>query len=134
MLKEITDILDLKDINNDLIDTNYIENEFINNSFFKVLVYLINNTVVGYTYYYDIYDRIEIEMIYVRKDYRKRNSASSMLEEIINKNKEITLEVDEKNLPAINLYKKFGFNKYAIRQNYYSNGNDALLLGINKEE
>ena len=50
---------------------------------------------------------------------------------LINISKDITLEVRESNYPAINLYKKFGFTKLAIRKNYYKN-EDALLMGTKK--
>ena len=39
----------------------------------------------------------------------------------------INLEVNSKNQPAINLYKKFGFEQVGRRKNYYKDG-DALLF------
>ena len=41
--------------------------------------------------------------------------------------KDITLEVKIDNVPAISIYKKFGFKKVAIRKNYY-NGTDGILM------
>ena len=38
------------------------------------------------------------------------------------------LEVSEENKSAINLYKKCGFNKAAIRKNYYKNSNGILMM------
>ena len=40
----------------------------------------------------------------------------------------ITLEVNEKNLPAIHLYKKRGFETVGIRKKYYDNKFDAYIM------
>ena len=39
----------------------------------------------------------------------------------------ITLEVNEKNIPAIKLYKKYDFKSVAKREKYY-NGVDGILM------
>lgn len=41
--------------------------------------------------------------------------------------KKINLEVNEKNIIAINLYKKFGFEQVGLRKKYY-NDQDAVLM------
>jgi len=55
-----------------------------------------------------------------------------MLEFLIDKAKEncilITLEVNEKNLSAITLYKKYGFQIVGIRKKYYNNISDAYIM------
>lgn len=44
---------------------------------------------------------------------------------------EINLEARSKNLTAIQLYNKFGFNKVGIRKNYYKlPDDDAILLSL----
>lgn len=57
---------------------------------------------------------------------------SLLLEGLINKAKLssilITLEVNEKNLPAIHLYEKYGFEKVGIRKKYYDNKYDAYIM------
>lgn len=57
---------------------------------------------------------------------------SLLLEGLINKAKSssilITLEVNEKNLPAIHLYEKYGFEKVGIRKKYYDNKFDAYIM------
>ena len=42
--------------------------------------------------------------------------------------KSITLEVNENNLPAINLYSKFLFKKLGIRKKYYNNKDNAIIM------
>lgn len=55
-----------------------------------------------------------------------------MLEALIEKAKEtstlITLEVNEKNISAINLYKKYGFQIIGTRKKYYDNNFDAYIM------
>ena len=43
---------------------------------------------------------------------------------------QINLEVAEKNLVAINLYKSFNFQKVGLRKNYYKNGDNAILMTL----
>ena len=43
---------------------------------------------------------------------------------------ELTLEVSETNLPAINLYTKFGFKNLGIRKNYYGVNNNAIIMTL----
>ena len=50
-----------------------------------------------------------------------------MLEELIKKDKDITLEVKQTNEIAIKLYKKYSFKQVAIRKGYYNNI-DGLLM------
>ncbi|MDU3153939.1 MAG: GNAT family N-acetyltransferase, partial [Anaerococcus hydrogenalis] len=60
--------------------------------------------------------------------------ASYMLEHLINSSRnlkisKIWLEVSTKNIPAINLYEKFGFEKIRLRKNYYSlTHEDAFIM------
>lgn len=119
-------------INSILISEEQIINNLKNNPFGAYLLYQKDKKIVGYLYYSKIYDRIEVNEIEVLEIYRRQNIASSMLEYLlINISKDVTLEVRESNYPAINLYKKFGFTKLAIRKNYYKN-EDALLMGTKK--
>ena len=42
--------------------------------------------------------------------------------------KNIFLEVDEANFPAISLYQKNGFTNIGTRPHYYDNGNNAIIM------
>ena len=42
--------------------------------------------------------------------------------------KNIFLEVDESNFPAISLYSKCGFRNIGTRPNYYENGHNAIIM------
>jgi ribosomal-protein-alanine N-acetyltransferase len=49
---------------------------------------------------------------------------------VCNKNsiENLTLEVRESNIYAMELYRKLGFKKGAVRKAYYEDGEDALLM------
>lgn len=111
---------------------NELKNEFINNPYTKVLVFIENNKVIGFIHINEIYDRYEINNIFVLDEYRKKGIASQLMDNIIKLGKDtgiinITLEVRKDNVNAINLYKKYGFVEKAIRKNYY-NGIDGILM------
>lgn len=126
-------IIEVSKDNISLLDKEFISKKNIkkdleNNPFGKVLVYIENEEVVGYIYYSDIYDRAEINQIEILEIHRNCGKASKLIEkmlELVEKN--ITLEVNKNNIPAINLYKKFNFKELALRKGYY-NGEDAILM------
>ena len=105
--------------------------EYKNNPFMKIVVYLIDDKVVGFINYYEIYDRIEIANFNVLDYFQNNGIGTKLINYVINKYKEkyknITLEVRKDNEKAIKLYKKVGFKEKAIRKNYY-NGVDGILM------
>jgi ribosomal-protein-alanine N-acetyltransferase len=130
MIKEITNI---EDINNSFINYEYINNEYNNNPYFKLLV-IEEKKVIGYLYYSEIYERIEINQIEVEESYRNKGYGTKLLDYLINNSdKSITLEVRKDNYPAIALYKKFNFKEVALRKNYY-NGIDGILMERKREK
>ena len=69
-------------------------------------------------------------------EYRKKGIASTLINEMLKLCKEhqttcIMLEVRINNIPAQKLYSKFDFFEYTTKQNYYEDGEDALLMGRN---
>lgn len=95
-------------------------------------IYEKNNKIIGFINYDVIYEKAEIEYIYVEKKYRNSNIGTELLNEAMNNMKKrdvesVTLEVRSNNQIAINFYKKNGFKKVAIRKRYYKNI-DAILM------
>ena len=119
--KEIIQISDKKDI---------LEEE---NPFSKYLVYIYENNVIAFCYYYEIYDKLEISYIFVKDEFWEERVFSIKLNKyLIENNKDkynITLEVKKDNINAIKLYKKFGFKEVALRKGYY-NGIDGILMEL----
>ena len=95
-------------------------------------VYKDNDNIIGFINYDIIFDKAEIEYIYVVDEYKKKGIGTKLLNKMIEDLKEnnvdsITLEVRSNNDKAIKFYKKNGFNEVARRPNYYGNV-DALLM------
>lgn len=90
------------------------------------------NDIVGFAGMNIVLDEAHIANIAVRKDLRNLKIGSKLLKALINeastKAQSITLEVNEKNLPAICLYKKYGFETLGKRKNYYNNQDDAYIM------
>lgn len=92
-----------------------------------------NQEIVGFAGILKIIDEINIMNIVVRKDKRQEGIGSKLLNAIFEitkklKAQSITLEVNEKNLPAIKLYQKFGFEQVGVRKKYYHNKDNAIIM------
>ena len=93
-----------------------------NNSIYFVAI--SNNEIVGFAGIKVIIDSADIMNIVTKKSYRKNGIGSILLENLITYSrssgvKDLFLEVNENNIPAINLYSKYNFSNIGIRKNYY---------------
>lgn len=91
--------------------------------------------VVGYMVGWDVAPEFHLGNIAVHRDYRRQGIASLMLEHLMqslhSRHYElITLEVRERNHPAIRLYTKFNFVPVAVRKNYYADTQENALVMI----
>lgn len=115
-----------------LLSNNFKDNSILEdykiNPFAKILIAKVESEIVGFLYYSDIYDRLEINQFEVYEKYRKNGIGEKIISQLINNTQyNISLEVNCENVPAINLYKKVGFIEVAIRKGYY-NGVDGILM------
>ena len=99
------------------------------------LVAKINEEIIGFAGIWIILDEAHITNIVTKKTYRKKGIANKLLMELIqicnNLNlKSITLEVNENNYPAINLYEKLKFKNVGLRKNYYKNTENAKIMTL----
>lgn len=126
MIIEITKN-NINEYSNELLNDEELINNLDNNPYGNYIAY-IDDTLIGYIYYSKIYDRLEINNILVAESRRREGIASKLFDYLLEKeNLPITLEVDETNNKAINLYKKIGFKEVSIRKNYYGN-HDGILM------
>lgn len=104
------------------------------NTFLNHYVAEKDGRIVGFYISSQVLDEVEIFTIAVERDHKNMGIATSLLNHLIatslkNNIKQIWLEVSTKNVPAINLYKKFGFEIMGIRKNYYQKvGEDAYNM------
>ncbi len=125
IINYIDDYFDYFKKNVNEFNVDYLKKE---NPFLKNFVFLNNNQPIGLISYSLIYDRIELEYIWVSLENRKMGIASKLMDKMFENNvKNITLEVNVLNIAAINLYKKYGFKIVSIRKNYYGS-DDAYLM------
>lgn len=101
----------------------------------KYFVAKQENEIIGFAGILLIIDQVNIMNIVVKKDKRNFGIGSLLLEEIIRYSKihnatSITLEVNEKNIPAIKLYEKYGFKQVGLRKKYYNNEDNAILMDL----
>ncbi len=99
-----------------------------------LFVALDNSEVVGYAVLETVLDEGSLLIIAVDEKYRRKGVAKMLYSQLetIAKEKElsfITLEVRVSNEGAINFYDSLGFEKIAVRKNYYSKPTeDAVLM------
>ncbi len=89
--------------------------------------------VCGYACLFTLFETADLMNIAVDEPFRGRGIACALIEALHEKAKElgaerVMLEVRVSNAPAIALYKKYGYEKIAVRKNYYGNGEDADIM------
>lgn len=98
------------------------------------LVARCRGILVGYAGALLILDEAHVMTLAVREDHRRRGIGARLLLELIRKMEEkgarfLTLEVRKSNLPAIELYSRFGFQIMGERKHYYmDNLENALIM------
>lgn len=114
-----------EDFDNSIKDTNN-----------KYLIAEEQGCIAGYCGYWGIVGEGYIYNVAVRKDFRRRQIALSMLKELIQQAfqmgiSSLTLEVRYSNNAAIELYKRLGFVNSGIRRDFYSKPKeDAVIMWL----
>lgn len=90
--------------------------------------YMNGDKVLGYLEIRLVDGVIDIMNIFVNEENRKQGIATSLMEEMFNKEdySRIMLEVNEHNDEAIRLYNKLGFKEISLRDRYY--GEDTAII------
>ena len=115
-----------------LVNSNF-ENLFnlellLNSKYDRVFGYYENDKLKAFVHVRILYETLEIINIVVDPSYRRRGIATLLLEHIKNIDgiKEMTLEVNINNEPALKTYQNFNFKVISERKNYY--GSDTALI------
>ena len=93
----------------------------------------VGRHVVGYVIFWIMDGLGHIIAIAVNSDYRKMHVGSLLLEKTLkifhsNNINTVALEVRKSNTPAINFYLKHGFMKVDEEEDYYSDGESAIIM------
>ena len=107
--------------------------EELNNPNSEYFVAKLENNILGFAGIWKAVDDVHITDIVVKKSNRQTGIGSKLLEKLIQTAKSqnfnsITLEVNEHNQPAINLYLKYGFKNVGFRKKYYNNKDNAIIM------
>jgi ribosomal-protein-alanine N-acetyltransferase len=99
---------------------------------FKVLEH--DGGIIGVLFFRRINSELsEIDMILISLPFLRKGFAEKLMRlflmEMVPPH-EVWLEVHEKNLSALNLYRKLGFKEVSTRPNYYKDGGSAILMSI----
>lgn len=131
----IEDIVELKKLETKCFDERIRENfSFVlENKNYLYLVAFFNENIVAYAGASISYEQGELLSICVDSSYRKQGLATKILKELFFILKhtgvlKIFLEVNKNNTPALNLYKKIGFEFLSERKNYY--GKDSAIVMV----
>ena len=112
----------------DSLEYEFIHNDLANNPFAYYFVYEIDDNIIGYINCW-VSDNTEILNFCVDDKYQKQGIGTLLYNEVEKiANGIISLEVRVSNINAINFYLNKGFEKAYIRKNYYSNGENAILM------
>lgn len=93
----------------------------------------VENEIVGYIVCWLSESTAHIHNISVKKNYQNLGVGSRLLEYLLNRLlclniNTVVLEVRVSNLKAISLYKKFGFIEVKVKEKFYPDSEDALLM------
>ena len=87
-----------------------------------------DENVYGYSNFRVIAGEGELMRIAVHGACRGRGYGRLLMERLLREVEDITLEVRASNAPAIALYEAYGFQKEAVRKNYYSGPTEDALI------
>lgn len=131
-LKDLDLIYDMeKRIFNDSWSQESIQEELTREDHSLNLLCEINNEIIGYFFAHFVEDEVRILNIAIDVAYQHQGYGKQFLQKILEnylQYADVFLEVKRTNFPAINLYLNFGFEEIGIREGYYTDGEDAVIM------
>ena len=95
------------------------------------LVAEMDQKIIGYFFAHLLDNEIHILNIAIDVTYQHQGYGKQFFKEILEnylQYGDVYLEVKQSNFPAINLYLNFGFEEIDIREAYYADGEDAVIM------
>lgn len=97
----------------------------------KMVFAEIEEKMIGYIMVREINNEAQILNIAVDLPYQHRGYGKKLLQYTLGElgtETDVFLEVRESNLPAIKLYSEFNFEEIGVREHYYSDGENAIVM------
>ncbi|MBQ3042538.1 MAG: ribosomal protein S18-alanine N-acetyltransferase [Clostridia bacterium] len=137
-MKNVFDLADIEEVcfAKDAWTVNNLRGEFMN-EYSYLIGYYQDDKLVGYTCVRAMYEEAQVCNVAVLPEYRRQGIAKQLIEEMLRLSAEkgcqvCELEVNTENTPAVELYKKCGFEVAGIRKNFYRrsryNSRDAYTM------
>ncbi len=110
--------------------------EALDSSITRAFVFEREGVVAAYIVLYAVADEAHVMNVAVDRRWRRQGLARVLMAFVIDRCnaagvKDYFLEVRESNVPAISLYRSFGFKAVGRRKRYYSESNeDALVMQL----
>ena len=107
--------------------------DFLSYAYNGALICLADGCFAGYVTYTNICGEVQIANVATVPVFRRNGIGSLLIQHLVcvakeTENEVITLEVRQKNEPAIALYEKHGFVTVGVRKNFYKKPDDNALL------
>ena len=137
-MKNVFDLADIEEVcfAKDAWTVNNLRGEFMN-EYSYLIGYYQDDKLVGYTCVRAMYEEAQVCNVAVLPEYRRQGIAKQLIEEMLRLSAEkgcqvCEVEVNTENTPAVELYKKCGFEVAGIRKNFYRrsryNSRDAYTM------
>ena len=113
-----------------------LKKELESKNFNLNLLCRLDNKIIGYFFSKNVKNEYHVLNFALKKNYQHRGYGKLFFNIIINEyilDGSVFLEVKRSNLSAINFYKKFNFKEIGFKKKYYSDGEDAIIMRLNKK-
>ncbi len=112
---------------------NQLAESFLNDKFKGFLLETDDGEIIGTIALNFGLDEADLVNVLVAARLRKTGLATLLMRTVLDECEKIELnklflEVRESNVPAIRLYEKFGFERISKRNNYYGDGENAIVM------
>ncbi len=97
----------------------------------KVVYVEIEEVIIGYIMIQTVKNESQILNIAIDLPFQHRGFGKKLLQHTLGElgaETDVFLEVRVSNLPAIKLYSEFNFEEIGVREQYYSDGEDAIVM------
>ena len=122
---------------NDNFEKLYNLNTLISSDYDYLYGYYINDVLIAFIHFNKMYENVDIVNIVVDVEHRNKGIASKLLDfsfHLFDDVESIMLEVNENNINAISLYKKYDFEVINIRKKYYGEDNALIMKRVVENE